>query len=297
MSGTSYVQRQLDFTFTLQSGTFTGTGSNQLTVSGLRARADLTFMAKPSSFQMTGRVYGLPQSVMNDLSTMGKVIGDNKFNRVAVYAGDAVNGMSLVFEGNVYDAWGNYHDAPNVSFDITATTAIIDSISAVSPISYQGSVDVATILSSIASQMNPPRSFENNGVSVIVYNAYHPGTLTQQIQDICDMANINYSDDGQTLAIWPQGGSRGGAVPLISPTTGMVGYPTYTAQGIDIVTVFNPSIQFGGLVQVESSVKGANGNFHVGGIVHNLEAQNPGGSWFTAIRLIDPVVWQRQYAS
>lgn len=294
MSGTtSYVQRRLDFTFTLKTGTFSGTGSNALSVGGLRARADMTFFAKPSAFSLTARVFGLPQSVMNDLSTMGKIVGDNKFNRVDVYAGDAEAGSTLVFSGNMHDAWGNYHSAPEVSFDITAQTANIDSISAVAPLSYNGSVDVASMLSSIAGQMNPPRTFENNGVSVIVHNAYHPGTLTQQIQEICDMANINYSDDGQTLAIWPPGGSRGGSIPLISPTTGMVGYPTYTSQGIDIVTIFNPSIHFGGLVQVESSIKGANKTFSVVGMVHNLEAQTPSGAWFTAVRLVDPVIFSR----
>jgi hypothetical protein len=47
--GTSFVKRQLDFTFTLFQGTFTGTGANSLTVSGLRARADLTLQQAPST--------------------------------------------------------------------------------------------------------------------------------------------------------------------------------------------------------------------------------------------------------
>src|SRR6476469_3477372 len=89
--GTSFVKRQLDFTFTLFQGTFTGTGANSLTVSGLRARADLTLQQAPSSFQLQARVFGLPQSVMNDLSTMGKLIGDNNSTRVAVSAGDTVH--------------------------------------------------------------------------------------------------------------------------------------------------------------------------------------------------------------
>src|SRR5690349_9916942 len=209
MSGsTRFIQRALDFRFTLFSDpsgpphVFTGTSSNQLTVSGLRARADIQLQQAPSAFQMTARVFGLPQSVMNDLSTMGKLIGDNKYNRVDVYAGDATNGMGLVFSGNVHDAWGNYTDAPNVSFDITATSALMDSVTPVSPVSYQGGVDVATILSAIAQQMNPPRTFENNGVSVILQNPYYPGNATQQIQEVCDAAGIFYSLDKDTLAIW-----------------------------------------------------------------------------------------------
>lgn len=291
MSGsTSYVMRKLDFRFTLQSGKFSGTDSDTLTVTGLRARADLALIQRPSSYQMTGRIFGLPQSVMNDLSTMGKLIGDNKFNHVAIYAGDDTSGMSLVFNGSMHDAWGNYHSAPEVSFDISATTGAVDAISATSPLSYNGGVDVASMLSDIASKMTPKRTFENHGVNVILHNAYHSGTRLQQIQEICEIANINYSDDGEILAIWPQGGSRSGEIPLISPTTGMVGYPTYTSQGIDIVTIYNPSIRPGGLAKVESSIKGANKTFIVGTMVHNLEAQTSGGAWFTAIRLIDPAI-------
>src|SRR5690242_14120977 len=172
----------------------------------------------------------------------------------------------------------------------------MDSVTPVSPVSYQGGVDVATILSAIAKQMNPPRTFENNGVSVILQNPYYPGNATQQIQEVCDAAGIFYSLDKDTLAIWPPGGARGGAIPLIGPDTGMVGYPTYTHNGIDLITIFNPNIQFGGKIQVQSSIKGANGIFNVGQMVHNLESQTPGCSWFTALKLIDPVIFQQRGA-
>src|ERR1700722_20220567 len=100
--------------------------------------------------------------------------------------------------------------------------------------------------------------FENNGVTGSLSNAYYSGSAKTQAQMCVDDAGIswNHGDLG-ILAIWPKFGSRGGAVPLISPQTGMVGYPTYSALGIDFQTLYNPSIGFGQKVQVQSSLEAA----------------------------------------
>jgi hypothetical protein len=292
MSGTtSFIQRKLDFTFTLENGTFTGTGQNSVTVSGLRASVAVTRVGAPSFNQATASIYGLTLDMMNDLSTLGMLIANNKRNGVAIYAGDDQNGMGLVFSGTINDAWANLESAPDASLDITAQTGLADAIASVSPASYQRGTDVATIIRGIASQMNPPRAFENNGVSVFLSNAYFPGTATQQIAEAAEAANVPWDDDGHTISIWPVGGSRGGEIPLISAETGMVGYPKFTDRGVDVISIFNPNIKFGGKVQVKSIIRGANGTWRVHGMVHTLQSQTPGGNWNTAIRLVDPVIY------
>jgi hypothetical protein len=292
MSGTtSFIQRNLDFTFTLQDGTFTGTGSNSVTVSGLRATVTVTRVGGAAFNQATASIYGLTLDLMNDLSTLGSLIANNKRNGVAIYAGDAKSGMGLVFSGTMNEAWANLESAPDASLDISAQTGLADAIAAVSPASYQNGADVATIIRGIASQMKPARAFENNGVSVFLSNAYFPGTATQQIKEAAEAAGIISDDDGQTISIWPVTGSRGGAIPLISPDTGMIGYPKFTRRGVDVVTVFNPNIVLGGKVQVDSIIRGAKGTWRVHGMVHNLQSQTPNGLWTTAVRLVDPVIY------
>lgn len=292
MSGTSYIQRRIDLTFKLAQGTFARSGTNTMTVSGLRVITTITRLGSAAMNQMAASIFGLPLDVMNDLTTMGKIIGDNKWNQVGVYAGDSKSTPTLIFSGTVHDAWANFGGMPNVSFDIAGFTGGADAISAVPPSSYQSGADVGTIIEAISGQMNPPRNFVNNGVNVKLQNAYYPGSPRQQLQEVAQDSGIFWEDDGQTVTIWPPGGSKGGAVPLVSPSTGLVGYPKYTRSGLDIVTLFNPQIEFGGQIQLESSVKGANGTFNVTRVVHNLESQNPGGNWFTAISVVDPVIFQ-----
>lgn len=293
MTGVSYVQRQITVTFTLHTGTFTGTSSNQLTLSGLRITATATLFGANSYNALTASIFGIPLSVMNDLTTLGKMILDNTPNMVAVYAGDAQSGLSLIFTGGIYAAWANFESAPEVSFDIEAQVGKADAIAAIPPSSYQGGADVATIIQNLASQMTPPRAFQNNGVSVYLANPYYRGTATDQIKAAAADAHIVVDDDGTTISIWPMGGSRGGAIPLISPATGLVGYPRYTKYGMDIVSLFNPQVRFGSQVQVESILKGASGTFSVIGVIHNLQSQTPNGNWFTAMRLVDPVVFSQ----
>jgi hypothetical protein len=277
MSGTtSFIQRKLDFTFTLNNGTFTGTGSNTVTVSGLRASVTVTRVGAAEMNQATASIYGLTLDMMNG---------------VEIYAGDDQSGMGLVFSGTINNAWANLESAPDASLDITAQTGLADAIAAISPASYQQGADVATIIRGIASQMNPARALENNGVSVFLSNAYFPGTATQQISEAAEAAHILWEDDGKTIAIWPVGGSRGGVVPLISAETGMIGYPKFTDRGVDVLSLFNPNINLGGKVQVKSIIRGASGTWRTHGLVHTLQSQTPGGSWATAIRLIDPVLY------
>ena len=121
--------------------------------------------------------------------------------------------------------------------------------------------------------------------------------MLEQIKAVCEAANIEYGglDEGK-LAIWPRGASRAQtAVPLLKADTGMVGYPTYTATGIVVTTLFNPTIRNGASVAVESSLTPANRpDWHVMKLVHELESNTPGGKWFTQVNLArpgyDPVV-------
>jgi hypothetical protein len=287
MSGTSYVQRAIDVQFTRASGTFSQGGGNSVTVSGLRITTSITTMGAPGMNQMQARIHGITPSMMNDLSTLGMLVLENRRNTVALYAGDAISGMGLVFTGTITNAWADFGSMPDASFDIQAQTGLVEALTPISPASYQNGADVTTIISGIASQMG--RGFQNAGVSGIhLSNPYYPGTAIQQIQEVAADAGINWHDDGTTISIWPPGGTLGGAIPLIGPDTGLVGYPKYTANGLDIVTLFNPSINFGGQVQLQSSLPQAQGTWQVFGMVHNLQAQTPGGDWFTALRLVQP---------
>ncbi|HVX57296.1 MAG TPA: hypothetical protein VHA37_06185, partial [Candidatus Saccharimonadales bacterium] len=175
------------------------------------------------------------------------------------------------------------------------------------PTSFPGGADVATIMAGFAAQMG--LAFENNGVQVQLSSPYFPGNTMQQVQKCAAAAGIvayvDTSTTPNTLAIWPKWGTRGGAVPLISAASGMIGYPRFYDYGLQFSTVFNPNIRVGvgGQIEMRSSIGtavkysnpaapkpedvvagGPNGLYYVNGpVVHNLTAQTPGGPWVSQV--------------
>lgn len=288
------LERRLEVTFTLARNetknvqkNFTGTSKNTVTLSGLRMSCKIINAGGLSNSTMQMTIYGLSLSIMNDLSTLGVQINLIPKNSIIVTAGDAKSGMGTVFAGYVTFAWAAFKGAPDVSFQVMANTGLPDRVIPAVSSSFKGPVDVATLMSGFATKMQ--LKFENNGVTTKLPSAYFYGPIGMQAQDAVTKAGIEWNHgEGGVLAIWPKGKARGGSIPLISPETGMVGYPIYTKYGIMIETLFNPSIGFGGQIQVKSSLKQATGLFNVYSLDHDLDTLMPDGKWFSTIGASNP---------
>lgn len=276
----SFTQKKLSLTIQLGTGTFGEQVGSTVTLSGLRMFADISSPCGESMGAAHIRVFGLTQSMMNQLTVIGPINQVKPKNQVQLAAGDA-NGMSVVFSGTIYTAWAEYSSAPDVVFNIIAYVGIDIALKPVDALSYPGNANAADIMQTIA--QNAGLIFVNNGVSVQLANQYLPGTAWQQIKACAAAANINFKIESGALTIWPKSTSITASVPVISPDNGMVGYPALSSQGMTVKTVFNPNIVLGGQIDVESSLPMATGKFNVFNYVHNLSSEAPGGPWFTTI--------------
>lgn len=294
----TFVIRKLRATISLasvggQPQSFPGSGgADTVVVTNLRMSAKIAHAGGPSDGTMDLTIYGLQFSTINRLSTLGMQINLVPKNTITLEAGqdDGQGGFtngSVVFVGYILSAYGDFNAQPEVSFHLTAHTLAPFATSPVPATSFNGSSDVATMMSGFAALM--ALKFENNGVSSKISNPYFSGSARQQAQACVDAAGINWNHgDLGTLAIWPKNGSRGGQVPVISPSTGMKGYPSYTAYGISVETIFNTSIGFGASFQVQSSLQAACGIWVVYGLSHFLESDMPGGAWFSTVLGYNP---------
>lgn len=280
----AFAQRHLDFRFQLGQGAFGADGSDTVDLTGLRATANITRAGGNTVSSAELRIYGMPPDVMAKLTVLNLLSYQQmRQNIVTVLAGDEQSGSTVAFVGTIKEAWVDAQAAPDVAFHVLAYSALFESLKPVSPISYNGSVDVATVISGIAQQMD--MTLENNGVSVQLQDAYYPGTLRMQLQQVARHAGINfYIDDiDRVIAIWPAGGSRGGVDLLVSKDTGLVGYPTFTEQGCRFKMLYNPSIAFGQGLTVKSDIAAASGHWVIAYVSHNLDAYVPDGIWFTEV--------------
>jgi hypothetical protein len=213
-----------------------------------------------------------------------------------VYAIDGAQ-ETLVFAGEIVNAWGNYQQMPDVFLQIQAQAGVINQLQPIPPTSYKGTVDVATLMAQLAATMG--YKFENNGVSVPLVNPYVANTGIEQVKSLAKQAGIGWGLDNGVLFIAPADTPRGSLIPLISSQTGMIGYPTYDNHGINIRTLFNPAIVYHGAFKVISSVPRPMGSLDTQGaalapsligqwvafsIAHSLSSEKPGGPWWSTVR-------------
>ena len=225
---------------------------------------------------------------MNTLTVAGLGYGVRE-NYMMIEAGD-VNGMSMVFRGLIIDAFPELSQAPDAAFMVSAKTAQDLALKPVPPNSFQGTADVAQIMQTLATSAG--LGFENNGVDIKLSNPYLHGALMQQIELVGKAADINWHIDGTTnngtLAIWPKNGSRGGNIPVISPASGLILYPTFEKVYLMVRTIFNPLIKMGGQIQVPQSeqIAAARGTWSVIQVDASLSSQVPDGPWEMEVKAV-----------
>ncbi len=275
-------KKELKFVITLGTGKFGSSNNDQIILRGFRATADIDKAGGVQMGTLRARIYGVSQSDMNSITTLQWRPNTLIPNTIQVFAIDG-DVETLVFSGNIINAWGNYQSMPDVFLQVQAITAFFNALQPVPPRSFNGASDVATIMQQIAIAMG--FAFENNSVNVKLSNIYLANSGLEQAKELAKIAGIGLYIDDTTLAITQAPNiNRGGIIPLISRDSGMIGYPTFDSVGVNFQTLFNRAITFGGAIQIQTDIQQSAGQWVVTSINHRLESEKPGGAWFSSIR-------------
>lgn len=278
----SFVKRRIEAVITLGKGDFGETKGDTVKLAGLRMAARMNSFGKDSMGQIQMRIFGLPLHMINKLTTIGPIATQIRGqNRLMVSAGDEGGAMATIFDGTIDQAWGEFQGAPDVVFNVTGFAGLKDALKPIPPSTFKGSADVASIMQGLAQTMG--LIFENNGVALQLSNPYFGGTALEQVRSCARAAGIYYAIERGILAIWPRRGARAGEVPVLSPQTGLIGYPTFTGSGLGLNSAFTPNAKQGGKIRVESQLTPANGEWVIFSVHHDLECLTPNGAWFTQI--------------
>lgn len=280
--------RFIDVTFQLGEGTFGEQLGDRTTISGLKVQATISVQGADAQGVLQARIWGLPLTVINKLTTAGPVGFEIKGkNTITLAAGTEAKGQpsgrgSAIFEGAIVTAMGEMQSAPDVVLSVFATSIAAARVRPVAAFSQKGAADVATIMQALANSAG--FGFVNHGVKATLSNPNFPGSAASQISTCAAAAGIGWSVEGGVLHIWPGNGYRSGDVPVLSPDAGLVGYPTFSSQYLELRSEFQPTAVIGGRVTVAgSAIDGANGTWGIAGVTHNITSQTPGGPWFTDV--------------
>jgi len=279
-------KKALKFVIHLATGKFGSSDNNVIELTGFRASAEVSKTGGLQMSTLAARVYGVSESDMRSVTTMSWMEGFDIHNTIDVFAIDGPI-ETLVFSGSLTHSAGDYQNAPDVFLGIRAAANHDAQLNAVAPLSISGGADVAIAIERIARALG--KTFVNNsnngaGVHVTLVDTYAEGTLIDQLRALAQAADINVYNDDRTLSITPRNQAVTVDVPVISPDTGLVGYPTFDATGVNFRCLFNPAIVFGGAVQLVTSLPEAAGQWIVDSVGASLESERPNGAWFSNVR-------------
>jgi len=263
---------------------FTSDGPyNQLQSTGLRVACNIINGNGNISPTANIQVYGLALDNMKKLMRVQWNTLDAILNTVRIEAGEEGGELTLVYEGNITFARIDTSNVPNVFLNIDSQAALVDAFTASEPINFDANLDAAFMIETIAKNMG--YKFENTGATKIMTDSstYEGSNLTK-IQKIAAAANFDLYTEQNLIAITPKGGARNIKIPIITPRTGLIGYPTPDIRGVNFKCFYDPSIRFGGIVKLdESIIDVCNGEWRIYGCTTTLEANTPNGAWFTDV--------------
>lgn len=291
----TFSVKQLRFTFTLNTNARFKDGSQTLVLYGLRATADITYPGPPSYPSVNARIYGMALSDMQALTGLTFQTLSYQNNSVLIEA-NAGNGQqwNAVFAGQLVTVVPDFNSMPDVFLSIYAQTLGYELLNPDTPTSYAVPAAVADILTTIAAKMG--RTIQNQGVTgQSAGPVYFPGTPADQLRDACAKFGVMpYTNAaglaGGTITIAPIGAALNRPAVLLTPATGLIGYPTLNSVNlIGVRAFFNPALQFGGTIQISGSDQvAANGIWTIFDCTHRLSSLLPGGPWFTEMTAQPP---------
>lgn len=262
---------------------FAGKDANTLVVQGLRTTVQCSFgngLAMPTA---NVKIWGLDLNSMNKLTSVKWLVMGVQNTIVKIEAGDDEDNLETVYMGNISFAYPDFSAAPDVALCIESHMAIYHQLNPVVPTSYKGGTDVAKIMEDLAKQMG--MKFENNGVTAQINDKYLAATAMEKARIVAKDADIDMYLDVGVLAICQKGKPRGLQTPVISPSSGLIGYPIPDKTGVQFKCLYDKLVRFGAIVEIQDSVvEQCNGQWRVVGLTINLDAELPSGQWFCDVK-------------
>lgn len=228
-------------------------------------------------------IYNLSIQEINRLTSVRWMTKDALRNMLIIDC--EINGVrSNIFKGNITTALPDFSGAPDISIIIESATAILNKVS---PLSSAFSKDSEVKLIDIAKEICEMDGlhFESYGIDdKKIESPYLSGSSIEMLRFLADACDVDMYIDGGIVAMCKRGIPRPRFSHVISPQTGLVGYPSPTLQGISCQCIYSPSIRFGGTITVENSaIEQCNGNWRIYGINSILGNNIPNSPWFSNI--------------
>ena len=278
-----FRRKAIRIQMTLGKGVFPGTQDNTYVVDGLGVNVEVEKNGLPDLNKAKISISNMAYDKMEQLTMLAFRPLRRAKNVVAVFAGDEGTQLDRVFVGEVTSAFADYSNAPDIEFQIEASSGSHPLQIAAAPVSVNGQTAASELIKRFATEMG--YTFKNDGVTAQVKNSIFNGSPLEKAKAVADQCGIDLlCDDGEIIIMPRRKERKANVVPLLTAESGLIGYPTFTADGISLNAFFNPDFKLKGLIRVESIVPRATGTWKITKLSHSLSAyRTDSEDWYSSI--------------
>lgn len=258
---------------------------NTVTIEGMRTIVEISSGGGAVIPSARVKIYGLNQDTMDKLIALKWRLVQRLKNEITIDATDENGNYVTVFHGSIFSAIPDYQEAPNVAINIEALTNGYLFKNPTPAISRKGVYRVYDIVKEICEPIEFALEPEDGtSITATIENPYLTGSDLEKIMSVCDQTSVKYYIENKKIILTNKDEVRKNKIAILTPKTGLIGYPIPTDIGIICRCLFDPNVIFGGVIKVEDSlVKMANGYWRVYGLRLTLESELEQGRWFCEI--------------
>ena len=276
----TFTLKTIRTTITLGQGTFSGGGNTKI-IEGLATEVTVTKPGLPEKNSASVSIANLKLEDMEQMTFLAFQPLQSLKNLITIEAGEQGRELDVVFKGEITSAFADFSGAPDIKFKIEALSGGYAAQIGAKPISVNGEAKAADLIKQFATEIG--YGFRNEGVTASVRNATFNGSPIEKAKAVADEVGAELLIDDDTMVLMEYDKPRGEVVPL-SAGNGLIGYPSFTSDGISFSCFYDPNLKQGGVVEIQSIVPRASGRWKINKLVHNLTAYTAGqGKWDTAI--------------
>lgn len=226
-----------------------GTDTDGLELSSLRCTFYIARGDKQVPNSADVRIYNVKDETANRIT--------GEFTRVVIQGGYEGN-FGLLFDGTIKQARRGRVDAKDSYIDIVAADGDQAYNHSVMSLSFAAGAtppdDLRAFLAAMAkhgiTQGYTPELSTNGRVRGRVFY----GMTRDELREWAEVQDALWSIQDGKLVLIPKTSYVPGDTPLISPSTGLIGVPEQTQNGIEMRVLLNPSLKIGQVVKLDSAV-------------------------------------------
>ena len=270
----SFTEKTIKTTVFLREGDF-GNGNNTVVYEGLPTEIDITKSGGKDGCKASVTLYGMKLDTARQMTMLAFRKLQTYNNVIVIEAGTKGQKLDNVFQGEIVTAVPSI-DQDNLAFHIEARCGHYPNLIPTPPVSVQGETTVDKLMQQFAKEAN--YDYENRGITSSVSNSVFVGSPIQKARQLATQMGFDLLIIDRKFIIQPYETQPKGTIPLVSKESGLIGYPSFTNDGVECSALFNPDFELGSYFELKTILPHASGIWKINKLSTKLSAYMPNGT-------------------